>query len=448
MTPEEIKAAADKAAAEKAVLEGATNVDPEVLERMIAKATEEFLNAEAPKKDERKDPPMTDARPKVNGERIPAWQNRAFHYMHNVLKSESKDQDEKNQGLRGLAEYGRQARSISAFQRDEEDKFVNDVIADSGLSKRVQSRLHSTLSGPNGEFALPKPFMAELFVLIETYGHARRLARIVPMTSKTLDLTGIATKPVAAWTGENVLIPESDLTLNQNVLTTNKLGAVTTISKEQDEDAWVALLPSWMELLAESIAQKEDEAWMRGTGTSDFGGFTGITNLTNAQIITAGSSDLKFSDIIETDWRSVKAQLSPVRRNGAEWLVHRNMVDVMEQYESTGGQRIFQPALQENARPRFLGFPINTSEALVDATADVANVDFGILGNYKRSLMGIARGLTVETSTDGVLSNAAGAVTYNALQQDGMILKISTRVGFQTPLSMQDAFAILNAPAS
>jgi len=203
-----------------------------------------------------------------------------------------------------------------------------------------------------------------------------------------------------------------------------------------------------LELVAESIAQKEDEAWIRGDGTSTYGGFTGISNLASAQSFTAGSSDLNFSNIVEADFRSTRELLSPVRRRGAQWLMHRGMWNRIEQLEASSISRLVQPILTAQAPLFFLGFPVELTEAMVDATADVASVDFAILGNYSRSLMGIRRGITVESSTDAVISNSSGVVTFNAFQQDGILLKISTRVGFQTPTAMQDGFAVLNAPAS
>ena len=210
----------------------------------------------------------------------------------------------------------------------------------------------------------------------------------------------------------------------------------------------MSLLPTWLELLAESIAQKEDQAWLIGDGTSTYGQFTGLANLASAQVNTLGSGDLNFSDVTEADLRTTRELLSTVRRTGARWIMHRGLWNQAEQFESTVGARIVQSMLTEDAPKRILGFPVEISEAMVDATSDVANVDFAILGNYSRSLMGIRRGITVESSDEAVISNSSGDVTYNAFQADGVLVKISTRVGFQTPTAMQDGFAVMNAPAS
>lgn len=429
----------------------APEFDNDLVVRMVQEITGQLTKAEMPK-EERKAPefdiPNLETKTSKKGEKLPAWERRSFRFMHGVLNSQSKEAGAREKGMRQLAEYAHQVRSFTDFQKDESDEYVSALIKDSGLSRGIQRRLHSTLTGPAGEFALPKEFMAELHVFIEAYGLARRLARVVPMGSKDLDLKSIATKPTAAWVGEGMLLTESDLALGENVLTTKKLGAVTSITKEQEEDAFVSLLPTWIELLAESIAEKEDSAWLIGDGTSTYGQFTGLANLASAQVNTLGAGDLAFTDVTEDDFRTTRELLSTVRRGGARWIIPRGMWNQIEQFESTVGARIVQSVLTEDAPMRFLGFPVEISEAMDTTAGDVANRDFAILGNYSRSLMGIRRGIAVESSDEAVLSNSSGGVTYNAFQADGILVKISTRIGFQTPTAMQDGFAVMNAPAS
>lgn len=154
------------------------------IESMVDKATERIVEQEASRSANSKGLPELTTKgekPRVEGERVPRWENRSFRYIHGVLKRQSNEVELQEQGKHDLLEYARQTRSMTAWQRDEEADEIADAIASSSLSKRVQKRLHSTLTGPAGEFALPKPFLSELFVIIEEYGLARRLARVVNM---------------------------------------------------------------------------------------------------------------------------------------------------------------------------------------------------------------------------------------------------------------------------
>lgn len=422
--------------------EGAAIVDALVAQRLAALETEEQKpKIQAQERAEK---------PKVKGEAVPTWQQRSFRKLHGIIKSQSRDQSDIISGSRALIEFERQERAMVDWQKDEEQKHVDNVIAGSGLSRMVQSRLHSMLSGPSGEFSMPKAFLAELFVFIEEYGLARRLARIVPMTTLDLELNSVATKPVATWTGEAERYTESDFTQSQKKMATKKLGAVTSITHEGQENSWVALISTWLQLLAESIAQKEDEAWIRGDGTSTYGGFTGLANLGSAQVNTLGAGDLNFSDVVESDFRTTRNALSTVRQRGARWIMHRNLWDRVEQFESTGGYRIVQTMLTQDGQQvmNLLGYPVELSEAMVNAATDVASVDFAIFGNYSRTLMGIRNGITVESSRDAVLHDANDNVVANAFQDDMTLVKIGTRIGFGTPAAMEDGFAVMNAPAS
>lgn len=447
--------------------EEAPALDMDILNRLVAETVKKQTEAEAQRILDEEAPvveqkavivnPSAKAKedqPEVKGERVDRWERRAYRFFRAVIDKDSTEFNRQHDGMAALVELNRQERAMTDFQRDEEDSEINALLTGSGFSHKVQKRVHSTLTGPAGEFALPKPFLAELFVIIEQYGLARQLARVVPMGSKDLDLKSVATKPTAAWTSENVLLTSSDMALDEKKLTVNKLGAITSFSSELDEDAFISLMPSWLELVGESIAQKEDQAFFRGDGTSTHGGFTGVMVQSGAQVQNTGSGDLNFSDLVEADLRSTKEKLSLARRMGAVWVMHRGCWNQLEQFESTVGARIVQQlltdptAMSTTAPLPFMGFPVRLSEAFQDMTSDVASGYFAVLGNFSRALMGIRRGITVEASRDAVLSNSSGVVQYNAFQQDGQLLKISTRVGFNVPTANEDAFAVLQAPAS
>lgn len=408
--------------------------------------------------------------PKVTGERVPEWKTRSLRSIRGVAGSQSNNHSTRQRSAALLVESDRQFFAMADSQREDEMKIATNIAKDAMDDKRIdakayrrivnllddqeektllsEKRTHSTLTGPAGEFLVPKPMLATIFTHIEEYGLAFRLGQNINLTSKDLELNSIATAPTATWVGETERFTESDMVLGQNVLTTSKLGAVSSISMEQEEDQITPLIPMWLAKVGENIALELDQSFFHGDGTATFGQFIGITNAASVNTTTLGASDLNFSNVVEGDFRTTRETLSVTRRSGARWVMHRGLWNVAEQFESSVGARIVQSMLTAEA-PRFLlGHPVELSEAFVDATADVANVDFAILGNFNRTLVGQRRGITVETSTDAVLSSAAGVVTTNAFQQDIMLVKISIRVGHQTPTGLQDGYAVMNAPAS
>ena len=417
-------------------------------------------------------PDAVDPKPEVKGERVTKWDVRGFRFIQSVAGSQDKDYGLRNKFSNIQAECARQYVTMADSQREDEEKEARSIVEAAVADRRIGSkaarriynllddpaereylselRTHSGLSAPSGEFLIPKPMLATIYTIIEEYGLAQRLATNVTLQGpgNSIDLNSIATAPTATWVGENELFTESDMTLGQNVLTVKKLGVVSTITRELQEDAILPLIPSWLEKVGEDIAKKIDQSWLIGDGTNTYGQMVGLANKASAQVFTAGSGDLAPADIVENDLDEVVRPLTTARRARAQWIMARILWDYVRKFESTVGARIVQEMLQNLPNQSYDGFPINMSEALDNTNGDVASRVFAVLGDYSKSFLGTKRGVTVETSTEGVLSNSSGVVTYNSLQQDGMIVKLSLRMGHQVPTAYQDSFSVLKAPAS
>jgi len=410
--------------------------------------------------------------PSAGGERVTKWDVRGFRFIQSAAGMRTSDYGLRSKFSTMHGEAIRQYMVMADSQRDEEmteaRSIVQDAVDDRLITKKAAKRIlnllndpderqflsdartHSGLTAPAGEFLIPKPMLATIYTHIEEYGLAQRLATNITLQGpgNSIDLNSIATAPTATWVGENELFSESDLALGQNVLTVKKLGVVSTITRELDEDKLIPLIPSWLAKVGEDIALKIDQSWLIGDGTSTYGQMVGLCNMTSVQSFTAGASDLAPADIVENDLDQVVRLLTTGRRQRAQWIMARILWDYVRKYESTVGSRIVQEMLTTLPVKSYDGFNVNMSEALDNTNGDVANRDYAILGDFSKSFFGTKRGVTVETSTEGVLSNSSNQVTYNALQQDGMIIKLSLRVGHQTPTGYQDSFAVLNAPAS
>lgn len=310
----------------------------------------------------------------------------------------------------------------------------------SPLQAETQKRTHSTLSDTAGGYLLPKPFLAELFVIVEEYGVVRRIFRTIAMTSKTLDWKDIGSKPTAAWYGELDLIAASDMTFGQGGLEAAKLAGITSLSTELDEDSMVALLPVYLRLMGEAIAEKEDLAGIKGDGSSAYGGQRGVLTLTGsgeASVYTMSSGNTSRDDFDIEEAIAMKNTLSKARRKNAKWLLSESVVTALitlKRNNEANNYVILDPN-NNTGIARFLGYPLVDPEGVEDAffPSDGTSTIFGAFGDFMRSIFGQRRGLTVETSREGILSNSSGAVTLNAFQQDAMIVKVTERVAIGHP---------------
>jgi HK97 family phage major capsid protein len=392
----------------------------------------------------------------VGDDRAPDWMRRTVRYF-NALATRKEDTVKSDEMLQDLK---RDVSQMDQRQRRDEHKEAADIIDDSGLSRikrhalksslDINTRLQttSTTDSPKTGYLLPKPFLAEVFVIVEQYGVCRRLFRTVPMTSKSVDLKNVVSKVVAYWTTEGNNIDFSDLVLGEGQLEVSKLSGITSWTSELEEDMAISLLPLVQDLFGESIAKKEDKAGLLGDGSASFGGYTGLANLSDSETVDFGSGETTASALEEQDLRDARNKLSEARQQGARWIMHRTVKDHIEQFESSGGDRIFQPNISGEGPDNLLGQPIEVAEAMPSMSDVSADEPFIIYGNPSRTLMGMRRGLTADISREAILQNADDSIAFNAFQGDGALLRLTERVGFKTPAAYEDAFVTINTAAS
>jgi HK97 family phage major capsid protein len=322
-----------------------------------------------------------------------------------------------------------------------------DIITKANLPPLQAIRLMSTLSAGAGANTLPAPFLAEVFVIVEQRGLARRLFRAIPMTTKTLDMSTVATKAVAYWATEGSNITAADLAWGTGQLSANKLAAITSWSNEVEEDTAVAWLSIVQESMAEAILDKEDLAGFRGDGTAGYGGFTGLVNA-STNIVSLSAGKTAFTNAVADDFRAVRDALSLAKRRGAQWMLHPDMISHVEGMKDLQGNYIYRAPGAD--RPALLwGYPIANSgegiESMPSLADTAAATPFVAFGNPQHMLMGMRRELDFMVSREGILNTAADAISLNALQADATILRMTERIAFKLPLTT--AISVLKTAA-
>jgi HK97 family phage major capsid protein len=407
-------------------------------------------------------------RTRVIGPVIEPWKRRTARYFDvRAAQFEARQGTStvsRQQAQREMEEFRQEVANMERRQIADELERSVEILDEANLSESkraayvsalrltdVEERLQTTSTSdtPAAGYLLPKPFLAELFVILEDFGLVRRLFRTVPMSSKDIDLKNVLGKVVAYWTDEGANIQESDLQLGEEELVNKGLKGITSWTRELEEDMAISLLPAVQEQFAESIAEKEDKAGLLGDGTSTYGGFTGLLNLSGANTITAATGNTTATDAVtEDNLRSMRDDQSEARKMNARWIMSDTIKSLVAKIEDGGGNRIFHETIDGSEPDRLLGYPIEVSEAMPDATDVAAGEPFVIFGNPQRALLGQRRGVTADVSEEGVIQNGSGDIVYNAFQAEGSLLRISERVGFKVPTAWEDSFSILETASS
>jgi len=373
-------------------------------------------------------------------EYIKPWQRRAVQYL-NVVVAEKKN-PEKGHQLR--QQFVADLAKVSEVQKNDELREAAQMIVTSGLSPMQQHRLMSSLSAGAGGNLVPTPMLAEIFILVEKWGVARRYFRPIPMTSETLKLDSLTTEAVGYWTDQGSNITASDLAFGQGKLTAKKLAAIGAWSNELSEDSAIALLPVVIDSFARAIKKKEDLAGFIGDGTSGYGSITGLINFAG-NVITMDSGKTAVTDATADDWKSLRDGVNIDFRDGAMYFLSPASVSGLEGLKDSQGRYIYrEPSAGMPAQ--LWGYPIADNVGINALTqTSAAALKFAAFGNPKLMLMGMRREVEILASRDGVL-DSSGTITYNALQADGEILRITERVGIKAILA--SGLSVLKTAAS
>jgi HK97 family phage major capsid protein len=270
----------------------------------------------------------------------------------------------------------------------------------------IQTKALSEGTNYLGGYLVPPEFATDIIDLRETYGVARQVARVVPMSSDTLTIPRRTGGLTAYFVGEASTITDSNKTWDQVNLVAKKLAALTLWSSELNEDAMISIGDDLAGEIAYAFSQKEDECYFNGDGTSTYGGITGvrsklrgvdgtIANIKGLQVATGNA----YSEIVLGDFHGVLGKLPLYARNGAVWVMSATFFDTVAHKLQTaaGGNTVLDIA--NGGIARFLGYPVVLSQVM--PTTEANSQICALLGNFRLgSTFGDRRLLSLALSSE------------------------------------------------
>ena len=283
-------------------------------------------------------------------------------------------------------------------------------------------RMKGHVEGINsqGGFTVPDEFENELINLREQYGVFRRNARVVPMSSDVKRIPKRSGTVTAYFVGEAAAITESQQSFDQVQLVAKKLGVLTTISSELNEDNVVGLGDDLAGEIAYAFALKEDDCGFNGDGTSTYGGIVGLANaLTDATY--------QVSDGGQTTYAAVtQAEISAGFRKLPAWAAQRNNIKIFCSKNAFHGifERLAMAAGGVTAAemanglvaPKFFGYPVEFAQVI--PVSESGGSTFAYIGDLAQGcIFGDRRQQTVAFSDSAL----------NAFEQDELAVRGTQR---------------------
>jgi HK97 family phage major capsid protein len=268
---------------------------------------------------------------------------------------------------------------------------------------------HSAGVNIAGGVLVPDELSATIIKLVDEYGTFRRNTRVVPMTSDTQNIPRRTGGLTAAYVSENTdgSANESTTSWDNVQLVAKKLMVLTRMSSEIAEDAIISMVDMLAQECALAFAIKEDTVGFTGTGISTDGGITGIlvkalqAGFTKAKV-AAVTPHNTLPEITSGDLIKLMSAIPMYAKARSAWYCSPSALDLVFNTikVAAGGNSLEN--LQNEVRPRFLGYPIELSPVFPDdPTADYNGLVMLAFGNLAQaSTLGSRREIRFRTSEE------------------------------------------------
>lgn len=249
------------------------------------------------------------------------------------------------------------------------------------------------------------------------------LARKVPMSRRKKTQPVMSTLPDAYWvTGSAGMKQTTEASWGELTITAEEVAALVIIPDAIIDDADVPLWEEVKPYLAQAIGKKIDQACLFGvdkpstfpdaivTGAAAAGNTVKI-----APKVDLGVAAAQLGEKLATQGYAVNGFAG---RPGLNWM--------LTGLRDANGQPVYSAA-GEVAGQALYGFPLTAVE---NGAWDPAKAEL-VAADWTRFVIGTRQDITYSIHTDGVITDDAGKVVFNAMQQDAKIMRVVMRVGFQ-----------------
>lgn len=249
-------------------------------------------------------------------------------------------------------------------------------------------------------------------------------ARRVTLSKKKAKQPVLSTLPDAYWVdGDTGLKQTTNAAWENLTITAEELAVIVPIPDALIDDSDVPLWDEIRPLLAEAIGKKVDEAGLFGVD-KPLSWPDGLVPgaIAAGNVVQAGTGVDFAADVASLGEKTSVGGVAIsgfASRPGLTW----RLVGLRD----TNGQPIYTQGLAGQTPAGLYGYPLNEvrNGSWDPAAAELLGADWG------KVVIGVRQDLTYDLFKEGVISDAAGKVILNLMQQDTKALRVVFRVGFQ-----------------
>ena len=239
----------------------------------------------------------------------------------------------------------------------------------------------------SGGYLVPAPLQNALIVYREQVGVARRLCKVIPMSSDNLTFVKQTSGASVYYPGEEGQITASSQAFGSVTLQAKKRACLGYISSELMDDAIVSAMDIMVSDMGHQLALQEDKEFILGDGTSTYGGVVGVkTALTaaTASLVSAATNNDTWPEITYADLAKAMAGVADTYRGlPMAWLCSAAFKwQVFDRLTLAQGGALEQSMINGVPGAGFAGYPIVVSDRMPTTTAAATLCAiFGAFGN-------------------------------------------------------------------
>lgn len=309
----------------------------------------------------------------------------------------------------------------------------NDLISRTGTTQTARE--------------IPESVASEILADVYEGSAAMRLGQIKRMPARQHRMPVLKTFADAFWIqGASQTAKDSarkqttTLTWDNVYLTADELAVLVVVPDAFMDDSNLG----WGEIRREvsrAFAKKIDQAIFFGDGTPP-AGFSGPVGGLIGGAVSAGNFTT-VGTTLSGSYNDIGLDLANVAQDLAQdgfdvngWAAGKGFRWRLTKTRDTTGQPVYSTTLEGPNGPG-QGALYNEPYYEVGNGAWDNTEALAIAGEWENLVVGVRQDLTFQVFDSGVINDDAGAIVYNAMQQDGKILRAVMRIGYAVPVPVK-----------
>lgn len=295
--------------------------------------------------------------------------------------------------------------------------------------------------GTNTDPLVPEPMIASVIQEATKSSATLSLARRVTMAAGTTRQPVLSVLPTAYWVSGDTGLKQTTAAEWDNVdLVAEEIATIVPVPEAYIADSGIPIWAEVQPLLGQAIGTLIDQACLFGTGApTTFGDSVFETADGVGNTVQAGTGDDLAADV------AAIGQLLAEQGYGVNGFASKPGFQwQLAGLRSADGIPIYQANLQGGQGGGLFGFPLNE---VANGAWDSTNASL-IAGDWQKAIVGVRQDISFKVFDQGVVSDGAGNVVLNLMQQDSVALRVTMRLGFSVanPVTAVESSALERAP--